>query len=167
MPTNDDLIDPSLATSSSEDPTPPATSEPSQEPTETVEELKEKLAAAENEAKRWKGRVEKTKKADPVTEEDIDWKLKFNSRVDLVKEAYEKELQELQDAGAPLSNALKTKALMYAERDVGVQNVSSVSLPSPTIDRTATREVPMTDTDRAFGLKPETKKEFAQYVEGI
>ena len=74
------------------------TVEPSSEPTDTVESLKEKLAAieaeklqAEEEAKRWKNRVKeenppKEKKKDS-DEDYADWRIDNKERIALVKES--------------------------------------------------------------------------------
>lgn len=171
MPT-DPQIDPSETTVSTEETPPsPDTTQPSQEPTESVEELKEKLAAAETEAKRWKGRVEKaSEKKISVSEEELDWKIANVNRINLVKDAYQKELDDLQAHGAKLSNELREKALKLAESTTGVTKVTveaeDNSLPAPTIDRTGSHLPQLTEYDRALQVKPETKKEFREYVEG-
>lgn len=174
-----DDIDPSLVDPVEGDQL-PATEEPSPEATPTVEELQEQLAAAQNEVKTWKGRVEKATKSDktekqktatPISEEDIDWKLANNSRVALVKDTYEKHLTELQELGAKLTPALKEKALRLAEDEEGIHkstvDASSDPLPSPSIERSGNRPVRKTETDVALGVKDETIKEFRDYVEGV
>ncbi len=169
--TTDQEID-SLQAPSEEEPLPTETPDSSkddhQEPTP-----EEKLAAAEAEAKMWKGRAEKATKAPvkapTISEEDIDWKIANTARVGLVKEAYEKELQELEALGAKVTNAARTKALENAERATLVQkpeNASDNSLPSPSVDRGGQRAPRMTDTDIALNVKPETVAEFKDYVEG-
>lgn len=160
--------------------TPPSdsTDQPSQEATETVESLKEKLAAAEalklkaeEEAKTWKGRVKDEnpkKKADP-DEAYSDWRIDNRDRIAVpgIKEAYEQELQELEASGAKLTIPMREKALKLAEAKVGVKKVeSSQPLPSGTIERGGLRQPTLTEHDIAFGVKPETKKKYAQLVEG-
>lgn len=166
------------------DPTPEAeasppsetTEQPSPEPTDTVESLKEKLAAtqvekekAEEEAKRWKGRVKEEnppKKKDP-SEEYADWRIDNKDRIALVKDQFEKELSELQADGAKLTLALREKALRLAEATSGVKKADpSEPIPSGTVDRSGQREPSMSATDLAFGIKPETKKKYGHIVEG-
>ncbi len=153
------------------------TEQPSQEPTETVESLKEKLAAtqkekeeAETEAKRWKNRVKednppKVKKVDP-DEEYADWRIDNRDRISLVKENYEKELSDLQESGAKLSVTMREKALKLAESSQGVKTVQKTEpLPGGMVDRGGQREPKMTEHDLAFQVKPETKKKYAEFVE--
>ena len=151
--------------------------EPSEEePTESVEELKERLAAAEEEALRWKNRVAeenpKKKKNDSpkldVTEKDIDWKIENANRISLVKEAYDKELQDLEDSGVTLTNSIRDKALNYAESTTGVtKNPVSEPFPVAGIDRTEGSMPSLTEYDRAMNVKPEVKEKYREYVEGI
>lgn len=177
--TTDQQIDSPEATSDKEPlPTESADSKDHQQETD-----KEKDAAAEtdeqkaerlrNEAKMWEGRANKAKeklkdKAAPVSEEDLDWKIANSARVALVKEAYDKEISDLQESGAKITPALRTKALEYAESKIIVQPTGSPdnSLPAPGVDRTVGKTPKLTEHDQAFGIKPETKKEFADYVEG-
>lgn len=171
-----------------EEMTPPSaeTVQPStMESTESVEELKARLAAAQKvaeeattEAKRWRNRVEEenpkrkfSEKPIPVSEEDLDWKIANNSRVSLVKDAYQKHLTELQEIGAKLTTSLKNKALMLAEAETGVMKASSSvssndGFPSPTVDRSGTQMPRLSPTDIALKVKPETIKEYRDYVEG-
>lgn len=153
------------------------TDQPSPEATETVESLKEKLAAAEaeklraeEEAKTWKGRVKDEnpkKKKEDLSEADIDWKIANQGRINLVKDAYEQELQDLESSGAKITTTMREKALKYAESTIGIQKANSGEpLPSPSIDRSGSREPTMTEADIAFGIKPETKKKYAAIVEG-
>lgn len=170
-----DEIDPSLIDSLEDDQS-STTEEPSPEATPTVEELQEQLAAAQNEAKTWKGRVEKATKSEkpkatgPISEDELDWKLANNSRVNLVKDTYQKHLDELQELGAKLSPALKSKALQLAEDEEGINKATVESshdvLPSPGVDRSGSRPIRKTQTDLSFGVKDETIKEFRDYVEG-
>lgn len=164
-------------TTAEEAPLSESTEQPSQEPTETVESLKDKLAAEQKakedaleEAKRWKGRVKeenppKDKKKE--SEEDYaDWRIDNKDRINLVREQYDQELSELQEGGAKLTNTLREKALKLAESTVGVKKAeSSEALPSPSVDRGGQREPKLTEFDLAYGVKPETKKKYAQFVE--
>lgn len=175
MPT-DPMIDPSLTTVT--DVTPPSSSElqPSDlDPTEDVEELKRKLAAAETEANRWKGRVEKATKekpakTSPVSEEDMQWFVKNNQRVELVNDAYQKELDELLASGAKPTNDIRDKALKLAESSSGVSKTivqtTDDSFPAPGVDRSGGTTPKLTQHDVAFGVKPETIKEYRDIVEG-
>ncbi len=165
-------IDPSQATTEQSVPPPSSTPDPSKDaPQETMEELKEKLAAAESEAKRMKGRLEKARVGkESVSEDDMNWAINHNPRVALVKEAYDKELTELEALGAKVTNATKTKALENAERITGIAKATvstpDTSFPSPSVDRSASAQVRMTDFDRQLKVKPETVKEYRDYVEG-
>lgn len=160
--------------------TPPSASadQPSSESTETVESLKEKLAAekaekekALEEAKRWKGRVKeenppaKDRKIDQ-DEAYADWRIDNKERISVVKDEYEKELSELQEGGAKLTVAMREKALRLAEKTIGVQKVDPEPIPSGTVDRGGQREPTLTKFDTQFGVKPETKKKYAHLVEG-
>ena len=159
-----------------DEPSPPSetTDQPSEEPTETVESLKEKLAAtekekleAEEEAKRWKGRVKeenppKEKRKVDSDEAYADWRIDNKDRITVVKEQYEKELLELQEGGAKPTVLMREKALKLAEATLGVKKVEKTEpLPSGTVDRGGTREPIMTEHDVAFKVKPETKKKYA------
>lgn len=160
-------------TTVSEETPPSVPAQPSQEPTETVETLKEKLAAeqkakleAEEEAKRWKNRVKdenppKEKKKD--SEEDYaDWRIDNKDRIAVVKDQYEKELAELQELGAKPTLAIREKALKLAEKTVGVKQADPAEpLPGPSIDRGGQKEPKMTEYDHAMGINPETKKKYA------
>lgn len=148
------------------------TEQPSSEPTETVESLKEKLAAeaaekekALEEAKRWKNRVkeENPPKEKKETEEDYaDWRIDNRDRIVLVKEEYEKELSELQAGGLKMTNSMREKALKLAEATVGVKKAEATEpIPEGTVDRSGQIEPKLTSTDVAFGIKPETKKKYA------
>jgi len=149
------------------------TEQPSkEEPTETVESLKEKLAATEKEksealeeANRWKGRVKEEnpkKKKEETPDDYADWRIDNKERIALVKEQYEKELAELQEAGIKPTNAVREKALRLAESTVGVKKADpSEPLPSPTVERGGQKEIKLTETDVAMGVKPETKKKYA------
>lgn len=144
------------------------TEEPLEEPT-----LEEKLAAeqslrikAENETKRWKGRLEKTTKGD-ISEDEIDWKIANKDRVALVEEAYKKELESLQELGAKPTLATKTKALELAEgKSFPQAQASSAPIPPAGIQRTGTVQPHLTEIDNALGVKAETKSEYREYVEG-
>jgi hypothetical protein len=164
------MLDPTTV----DDSTPPSdsTDQPSQESTDTVESLKAKLAAeqkakleAEEEAKRWKNRVkeENPPKKKVESEEDYaDWRIDNKDRISLVRDQYEKELIELQESGMKITNAAREKALKLAELTVGVKKADpSEALPSPSVDRSGTREPIMTEYDNAFRVKPETKKKYA------
>ena len=170
----DPLIDPSTATPI-EGESPTETEEPSSDATPTVEELQEKLTAAENEAKTWKGRAEKATKGEKpkeasVSEEELDWKIANTNRISLVKDSYQKHLDELQALGAKPTLATRDKALQLAESDTGVtkgpSEPSDEVLPMPTVDRSGTSTPKLTATDVALGVKPETIKEYRDYVEG-
>ena len=132
----------------------------------------EKAARLRNEAKMWEGRAKKAKeklkeKDSPISEADLDWKIANQSRVELVKEAYDKELEELSESGAKLSNALKTKALEYAESKILPRSQESDnSLPSPSVNRSGQRAPKMTEYDIALGVKPETVAKYRDFVEG-
>lgn len=162
--------------------TPPSASadQPSDtESTETVESLKEKLAAktaeaekAAEDAKRWKNRVKeenppaKEKKVDP-DEAYADWRIDNKERIAVVKDAYEKELAELQENGAKLTISVREKALKLAEKNVGVKTADTTEpLPSAGVDRSGQRQPNLTNYDVQFGVKPETKKKYAHLVEG-
>ena len=157
--------------------TPPSASadQPSSEPIETVESLKEKLAAEQadkekalEEAKRWKNRVKEDnppKKVDP-DEAYSDWRIDNANRIKNVKDEYEKELSELQESGSKLSIAIREKALQLAEKTIGVKTQETEPLPSATVDRSGQRQPILTDSDVQFGVKPETKKKYAHLVEG-
>ena len=162
------------------DVTPPSASadQPSDETTETVESLREKLAAEQmekeqalEEAKRWKGRVKDEnppKKKEDSDEAYSDWRIDNKDRISVpgVKEKYDAELAEFQAGGSKLSISLREKALRLAESSVGVKKVDpSEPLPSPSIDRGGQREPTLTAHDIAFGVKPETKKKYAHLVE--
>lgn len=153
------------------------TVEPSSEPTDTVESLKEKLAAieaeklqAEEEAKRWKNRVKeenppKEKKKDS-DEDYADWRIDNKERIALVKESYDKELSELQESGAKVTVSLREKALSLAEAGAGVKKAErTVPLPGGMVDRSGHTEPKLNEFDSAFGVKPETKKKYAHFVE--
>ncbi len=159
--------------------TPPSDSsiQPSSEATETVESLKEKLAAteaeklqAQEEANTWKGRVKgenppKVRKIDP-DEEYLDWKIDNKDRISLVgKDVYEKELSELLESGAKPTLSIREKALKLAEKEVGVKTEHHEPLPSASVDRGGQRDPKMTEYDTAFGVKPETKKKYAHLEE--
>ncbi len=152
--------------------------QPSSEPTETVESLKAKLAAteaeklkAEEEANRWKGRVKEEnppkdkRKVDP-DEEYADWRIDNKDRIGVVKDAYEKELSELQEGGMKVNLTMREKALRLAEASAGVKTAPKTEpLPGGMVDRGGQREPLMTKEDLAFGVKPETKKKYAHIVE--
>ena len=165
-------------TTETEEVSPPseATDQPSEEPTDTVESLKEKLAAEQEEkekaleeAKRWKNRVKEEnppkkseKKADDL-DQYADWRIDNRDRIALVKEQYEKELSELQESGAKSSIALREKALKLAESISGVKKEKSETsepLTGGMVDRGGTREPTLTEHDLAFGIKSETKKKY-------
>ncbi len=156
-----------------------------EETTDDPVELKAKLAAAESDKKMWKGRAEKatkptkegdkpTKKGEKpltVTEADVDWKILNANRVNLVKDAYEKEISELKEAGATITNQIREKALNFAEISEGVkkpqaQGTGSEPLPVAGVQREETIPTELTSTDKALGVKQETKEEFREYVEG-
>jgi len=142
------------------------------EPTDTVESLKEKLAAqesatkkAEEEASRWKGRVKEEnppKKKEEKEEDYTEWRIDNRDRIALVKEEYEKELEELQGTGAKISNTMREKALRLAEQSAGVKKAElEEPIPSGEVDRSGSKEPSMTDYDIAYQIKPETKKKYA------
>ena len=154
---------------SEESPPSASTDQPSQEPTDTVESLKEKLAAteqakldAEEDAKRWKNRVKdenppKEKKKEDPDEAYADWRIDNKDRIGVVKEQYEKELSELQDAGVKVTIPMREKALRLAEATVGVKKAEKDEpIPSGSVDRTGGRQPALTESDVAFGVKPET-----------
>ncbi len=135
----------------------------------------EKLAAAEAEVKMWKGRADKANKekkagSASVSEDDMNWAINNNPRVALVKDVYEKELADLESLGAKVTNAAKSKALEAAELKAGVAkstvSTPDTSFPSPSIDRSATRQVRMTEFDQQLKVKPETIEKYRDYVEG-
>ena len=148
------------------------TDQPSEEATDTVESLKEKLAAeekkrleAEQKAAEWKNRVKeenppKKRERGDSSEEYSDWRIDNRSRIALVKEEYEKELEELQSNGAKLSITLRDKALKLAEATVGVKTKATDPLPSGMVDRGGEREPKMTDHDVLFKVNPEIKKKY-------
>lgn len=158
-----------------EESSPPSdyTEQPSSEPTDTVESLKEKLAAKEaeaekalEEAKRWKGRVkeENPPKGKETSDDYADWRIDNRDRIALVKDHYEQELEELQESGMKLTNFAREKALRLAESSVGVKKADpSDALPSPSVDRSGSKEPKMTEYDHAMGVRPETKKKYAQW----
>jgi len=160
-----------------ESPPSDATEQPSEEsePTETVESLKEKLAAQQKEkeealeeAKRWKNRVkeENPPKKKDSDEDYADWRIDNRDRIALVKEQYEKELTDLQETGAKLTNDLREKALKLAEASQGIKKADSTeALPTPSVDRSGHREPKLTEYDVAMGVKPETKKKYAHLEE--
>lgn len=171
--TTEETLDPSQTTPATEPPS-SETDQPSEtEPTESVEELKKKLAAAETEANRWKGRVEKAtksqKKAEPtLSEEDLDWKIANVDRIKLVKEAYQKELDELASTGAKLTNTLREKALKLAEAQSNIKTTASDgALPSPEIDRSGSKPAAFNQYAKSMGVKQETIEKFKDYVEGV
>lgn len=149
------------------------------EPTESVESLKEQLAAteaekekAEEEARRWKGRVKEEnppKKKEEKEEDYADWRIDNKERIALVKEEYEKELDELEQAGVKLTNAMREKALIIAESKAGVKKKEEETEPIPegTVDRTGDKEPQMTEHDVAFGIKPETVKKWGSTIKEI
>ncbi len=162
--------------------TPPSasTDQPSDKgATETVESLKVKLAAAEKEkleaqakADEWKGRVKEEnpkKKKEETPDDYADWRIDNKDRLSVagVKDAYEKELQELEQNGSKVSNAIREKALKLAESTIGVKKAepSSQPLPSGMVDRGGSAAPTMTNYDTQFGVNPETKKKWAHVVE--
>lgn len=168
----DPVIDPTTATVET---TPPPTVTPDSEKTTEEQTVEEKLAAAEAEAKMWKGRAEKANtkaksSAAAVSEEDMNWAIDNNPRVALVKDAYEKELKELEDLGAKITNAAKTKALDAAERITGIakstNETSGTNLPPPSIDRSGKKQIRMTESDQQMKIKPETIEKYRDVVEG-
>ncbi len=166
--TTDQQIDPSETTPAME-PLSPDAAQPSQEPTETVEELKEKLAAAETEANRWKGRVEKANEKKktavaPADLEELEWKLENKSEIELVKPEYEKLLAEGY-LGEPVS---KKVALALALKEAKVDTSAtkrgrSDDMHTPSVN---TRNIDPTgyesDVDREFGLTIEKKRKLEQ-----
>jgi len=171
--TTEDTLDPSLATPETE-PLPTETVQPSeQEPTESVEELKKKLAAAETEAQRWKGRVEKAtktaKKEGSISEEDLDWKIANVDRIKLVKDTYQKELDELAATGAKVTNELREKALKLAEASSNIRTAapSDSSFPAPEVDRSGGKPITLNPYAKAMNVKQETIEKFKDYVEGV
>lgn len=174
----EDTLDSAATTSELSDSSSSESPDSSLDDQQSGTELAEKLAASEaeseklrNEVKVWRGRTEKAneKKATPISEEELDWKLANNPRIELVKDSYQKHLDELQGLGAKLSPALKSKALKIAEDELGVSKAtqdSDNSLPASTVDRGGQAPVKMTDYDRAMGVKPETKAKYREYVEG-
>jgi hypothetical protein len=162
-------------TTTPEEGMPPSDSaeQPSEEATETVESLKVKLAAeekkrleAEQKASEWKNRVKeenppKKKQKEEASEDYPDWRIDNRDRIRLVKDQYEKELEELQENGAKLSISLREKALKLAEATVGIKKAETTEpLPSGMVDRSGSKEPEMTEHDTRFGVKPETKKKY-------
>lgn len=147
---------------------PDSTPEPSEEgtePTESVESLKEKLAAEQaekdkalEEAKRWKNRVKEENPKKKPDEEYADWRIDNKDRIALVKDDYEKELEELQASGAKINIAMREKALRLAEKNVGVKTQETEPLPTGPVDRGGQRQPVLTQYDVQFGIKPETVK---------
>lgn len=167
MPT-DLSIDPSQATLEI-DSSPSDTYQPSEEePTETVEELRERLAAAENEAKRWKGRVEKANedkpkktKVDPEDLAELEWKLDNKNRIALVEQEYESILNDGYQGEQIIS---KKVALGLAEGRSKVDNSDmkrsrqdDMSQPAQTT-RTSDPKGYETELDREIGLTFEKRK---------
>lgn len=164
MPT-DQEIDPSETTPVQEPPS-SETSQPSEEePTETVEELKERLATAETEAKRWKGRVEKANekpktKVNPEDLAELEWKLENKDRISLVKEEYEKIVEE----GYHGESVSKKIALELAEKVAKVDSSEAhrgrqhdMSQPSQTT-RNVSPKGYESEADRELGLTIEKKR---------
>lgn len=137
--------------------------------TETDEE---KAVRLHNEAKMWEGRAKKAKEkveeqSKPLTEADVDWRIDHKSRIALVKDTYEKELQDLEGLGVKLTLAARTKALENAEAKALPRHSdsSNSSLPTPSINRGGVVMPHLTEHDIAFGVKAETKQEYRDYVE--
>ena len=148
---------------------------PKEETTETVESLKEKLAAeteakekAEGEASTWEGRVKEEnppKKKQETDKDYSDWRIDARDRLAVtgVKEAYESECSELESSGAKLTTVMREKALLLAEKSVGVKTETTETEPLPqgSVDRGGQKEPEMTATDKDFGVKAATKKKWA------
>ncbi len=141
---------------------------------ETDEEKAERLR---NEAKMWEGRAKKARKdaeekSKPLSEAEVDWRIDNKSRISLVKDAYEKELKDLEELGVKMTLAARSKALENAEARGLPRNSpnSDSSLPSPTVDRSATAPIKLSEFDRATAkdhkVRAETIKEYRDYVEG-
>lgn len=168
MPT-EETLDPSEETPAKEPP-PSETAQPSEEePTETVEGLKEKLAAAETEAKRWKGRVEKANepkktKVDPEDLAALEWRLENKDRIALVKDEWEK-IKEDGYHGEKVSEKI---ALELAEKQAKVDDSGTkrnrqndMTVPSVTT-RNANPKGYASETDKALGLTIEKKKKLEE-----
>lgn len=68
-----------------------------------------------------KSRKEKpAKKADPISEADIDWKIAHANEISLVREEYEAELREFEESGVPLTTKVREKALALARGKRGI-----------------------------------------------
>lgn len=170
--TTEELLDPSQTTPETEPPS-SETSQPSdEETTETVEELREKLAAAQNEANRWKGRVEKVnekkKKETPVAPADLEelkWELKNESRIEVVKDVFERFVSE----GYQGEKVSKRVALELAEKAMLKNEPSAtkrerqddMSTPSVTT-RNFDPKGYEDETDKMLGLTLEKKRKLEE-----
>ena len=164
--TTDQLIDPSQTTSEQESPSSDTDQPSEQETTETVEELRERLAAAENEAKRWKGRVEKANekpktKVDPEDLADLEWRLENKDRIELVKTEYDVIVAD----GYQGEKVSKRVALELAEKQAKVDTAGAkrgrqddMNTPSVT-NRNATNPKGFESAeDEEYGLTIEKKR---------
>ena len=174
--------------------TPPAedtTDAPEQDEAD-VDTLKKELAAAEetiskkeNEAKRWKGRLEKVqkslqdeeskeapseaKKDDLKSEiESIKFMQKYGNRVENVQEDFEDILKNGYE-GETVSSSLL--ALELAEKRNKVENVASNERQAsngsaPSVTNRDDGEPDLTDYDKKMGVNPEVKAKYRDYVEG-
>ncbi len=161
----DPTIDPAQTTST--EPPSSQTTQPSNDATENVEELKAKLAAAESEANTWKGRVEKAnekkKKDTPVTSvdlEELEWKLANKDRIGLVKDEYDKLLID----GYHGEKVSEKVALALAEKEAKIDNSNTkrarqndMDTPSVT-NRNVNPKGYADETDEMLGLTIEKKK---------
>ena len=109
-----------------------------------------------------------------IEDSDIDFKIENAGRIKLVKEDFKQELADLKAAGAKTTPAIMEKALSLAESRHGIPTKSSdvqrqagASSPSSVTDRSldAETDVPLTESDRAFGVTPEAKKKWRHIVE--
>ena len=118
--------------------------------------------------------VLQAKMGKPAMQEDETlWYTENIGRLKLVKNEYQKQLDELQSLGAKPSLVLRQKALELAERATGVtpsseatRQASTASAPSVTDRSGDSSEVSLTEHDIALGIKPETKKKYRALVEG-
>lgn len=152
--------------------TPPSaeTPQPAPAPTETVEELKERLAAAETEAKRWKNRVAEEnpkKKKEAITSDDLDsleWKLANKERINLVKDEYDKLLVD----GYQGEKVSEKIALELAEKQARIDTAATkrdrqddMTTPSVT-NRIVNPQGYETEADRELGLTLEKKRKLEE-----
>jgi hypothetical protein len=165
-----DYIDPSeVSEEQTDEQSPPADDEatdPEQDLSD-AEELQRKLAVADNEVKRWKGRYEKAKEAtqEPkpsLTMEELEWKLTNKDRIALVEETYNKILDE----GFEGEKVGRKSALAIAEKIVLKNDNTSVKRGrqddmsgSSVTNRVSEPETELNEYERRFGITAKRKKE--------